>query len=94
MTTAADDSVRHIVIPACEEHAGFSAIHADVPWHCIYCGAQRGEPFMGLSYDGSRRLAVTQWNNPCGHIEIYVALRQWLKFQAEVAQSSKPASME
>ena len=39
MTTAADDSVRHIVIPACEEHAGFSAMHADVPWHCIYCGA-------------------------------------------------------
>jgi hypothetical protein len=32
MTTAADDSVRHIVIPACEEHAGVSAIHADVSW--------------------------------------------------------------
>jgi hypothetical protein len=48
MTTAADDSVRHIVITACEEHAGISAIHADVPWHCIYCGGPRGEPIMGL----------------------------------------------
>ena len=51
MTTAADDSVRHIVIPACEEHAGFSAIHADVLWLCIYCGAERGEPMASPSMD-------------------------------------------
>jgi hypothetical protein len=59
MTTAADDSLRHIVIPACEEHAGVSAIHADVSWHCINCEAERGESIMGLSFDGSRRLGVT-----------------------------------
>jgi hypothetical protein len=59
MTTAADDSVRHIVIPACEEHAGFSAIHADVPCHSIYWGAEWRRTHHGLSFDGSRRLGVT-----------------------------------
>jgi hypothetical protein len=74
---------RPIVIPACDEHAGLHIIKTEVPWHCIYCGAERGVPREGFSFDGSRRLVVTCWSNPCGHIETYKALRQWLAFQKE-----------
>jgi hypothetical protein len=63
MPAAAGDPVRHIVVLACDEHAGISAIHADAPLRCIYCGAERGEPIMGLSFDGSRRLGVTGWSH-------------------------------
>ena len=65
--------------------------HAEVPWHCIYCGATRGEPFMGLSFDGSRRLRVTQWDIPCRHIETYVALRKWLALRDEIALAQDKA---
>lgn len=75
---------RTITIPACEEHGGFHSLTVVVPWHCVYCGAERGEPVQILSYDGSRRLSVTGWKNPCGHVETYAEIRQWLAFTKEI----------
>jgi hypothetical protein len=79
---------RPITIPACDEHEGFHKLTVTVPWYCIYCGERRGEPYEGLNYDGSRRLSVTCWTNPCGHVENYSAMRQWLKFQQELSVSA------
>lgn len=38
---------------------------------CPRCGGERGKPFKGMSYDGSRRVVCDQWNNPCGHVDKY-----------------------
>lgn len=73
-----------ITIPACLAHQGFLSIQAEVPWNCIYCGVERGSLRSGFSFDGSRRLTVSLWTNPCGHVESYEAVRQWLKAQAEL----------
>jgi hypothetical protein len=67
---------RMVTIPACEQHDGYYAISVIVPWRCIHCGGPRGEPFDAISYDGSRRLAVHGWTNPCGHVEKYSAVRK------------------
>lgn len=85
MNTALAVKTQQITIPACVEHEGFHAITVTVPWHCIYCGEERGEPTSGLSFDGSRRLGVTIWSNPCGHIESYEAIRNWLRFNEDMA---------
>ncbi|MDP2398839.1 MAG: hypothetical protein Q8M53_10840 [Burkholderiales bacterium] len=67
---------RAVTIPACEQHDGYSAITVTLPWICLECGGPRGEPSEGISYDGSRRLHVHTWNNPCGHVEKYSAVRK------------------
>jgi hypothetical protein len=77
---------RRIFIPATFEHQGLYRLDLVVPWNCIYCGEERGEPFEGFSYDGSLRMNVTCWENPCGHVESYEAIRQWWKTQAEVSR--------
>ncbi len=69
-----------IIIPACSEHEGYFVIRTKVPWYCIFCGAERGEPFEAFSYDGSRRLNVSAWKNPCGHLETYSTVREWIKW--------------
>jgi hypothetical protein len=76
--------MEQVTIPACIEHGGFRSLTVNLPWHCIYCGEERGEPFLGFSFDGSRRLSVTLWKNPCGHVETYAAIREWLAFQKEL----------
>jgi hypothetical protein len=64
-----------ITIPARVEHDGCHAVALTVPWACIHCGAPRGEPFLTESWDGSRRLPVHGWRNPCGHPELYSDVR-------------------
>ncbi len=66
---------REIVIPGSVEHCGLHSMRVRVPWVCLHCGGPRGEPTAGLSYDGSRRLNVDTWQNPCGHVETYSAIR-------------------
>lgn len=66
---------RAVRIPACHEHNGMYATHVRLRWVCPVCGGQRGEIFNTLSYDGSRRLGVHGWNNPCGHVDYYSAMR-------------------
>jgi hypothetical protein len=76
--------IETIQIPANTQHEGFYSLKVSVPWYCIFCGTERGEPTHQLSYDGSRRMTVTGWTNPCGHIETYESIRQWLKFRDEL----------
>lgn len=67
---------RVITIPACEEHAGVASMTFLTPWVCLECGQPRGEPFRTTSWDGSCRLSVHGWVNPCGHVEKYSRVRE------------------
>lgn len=66
---------RTVTIPARTEHAGFYSAMVTLEWKCPQCGGRRGNPYWGLSFDGSRRMNVHQWNNPCGHIDKYHDVR-------------------
>lgn len=66
---------RTVTIPASEQHEGIFALTVELPWVCLHCGEPRGEPYDTLSYDGSRRLGVHGWRNPCGHVERYSEVR-------------------
>lgn len=68
-------TTRQVTIPACVEHEGIYSITALLPWVCLECGGPRGEPSKVLSYDGSRRMVVDGWTNPCGHVEKYSDVR-------------------
>lgn len=65
-----------VKIPARKDHAGIHFILAQIADHCPQCGATRGKPFKHFSYDGSRRLVVDCWKNPCGHIDYYEDVRK------------------
>jgi hypothetical protein len=63
-----------VTIPKLAKHDGspFNAMTIEISDKCPRCGAKRGTKIWdGLSFDGSRRLAVTQWENECGHIDKY-----------------------
>ncbi len=66
---------RTVTIPARVEHAGYDAMQVTLPWVCPECHGPRGEPEKGFSYDGSRRLSVDVWKNPCGHVDLYSRIR-------------------
>lgn len=70
---------RTVTIPACDEHEGFYSLTTTLPWVCMYCGERRGEPYNSISFDGRMRLAVSCWKNPCGHVERYSTVRDWIK---------------
>jgi len=65
-----------VTIPARVEHDGFDSIRVKISKRCPVCGEQRGNPYSGFSYDGSRRLPVDCWENPCGHVDKYAAVRK------------------
>jgi hypothetical protein len=67
---------RLVLLPGCADHAGHHRVRVALWWVCPRCGGPRGEPFETLSYDGSRRLAVHGWHNPCGHLDTYAAARE------------------
>lgn len=69
-------TTRTVIIPARAEHEGFHSREVTLQWTCPVCGGVRGEPFATWSYDGSRRLYVHGWINPCGHIDNYDAVRK------------------
>ena len=75
MITEMMGEYRAVVIPGRVEHDGIYSMVVTLKWVCPVCGGPRGEPYQGWSYDGSRRLAVHQWDNPCGHIDKYSAVR-------------------
>jgi hypothetical protein len=68
-----------VTIPATAEHQGFYSITVEISDFCPVCGGKRGKVFDGISYDGSRRLHVDCWNNPCGHIDKYCDVRKEAK---------------
>lgn len=64
-----------VTIPACDEHLGNMSMTVEISDFCPVCGGKRGTPEHGFSYDGSRRLAVDVWENPCGHVDYYKNVR-------------------
>jgi len=65
-----------VTIPGSDQHDGHHSVRVTLAWVCPQCGGPRGEPFYGISYDGSRQLAVHRWINPCGHIDLYRGARR------------------
>lgn len=78
MTTTQHTSTptRTVRIPARDDHDGRHSVQVTLEWVCPRCGAPRGEPERGISYDGSRRLAVDTCENPCGHTDYYSVIRE------------------
>jgi hypothetical protein len=70
-----DPNARTVDIPAYPEHRGIAIRRVTLKWKCPVCGGKRGEPFDALSYDGSLRLNVHSWINPCGHVDKYEDVR-------------------
>lgn len=66
-----------VTIPKIREHAGYvgNLITLEISDKCPDCGDPRGEIFGTHSYDGSRRLNVDGWRNPCGHVDLYSDVR-------------------
>lgn len=68
--------IRCVTIPSCLQHEGIRSVQVRLFWTCPVCGGPRGEPYDTISFDGSRRLAVQGWRNPCGHIDHYYECRK------------------
>ena len=64
-----------VTIPAREQHEGFHSLTIEISAVCPVCGGARGATRPALSYDGSRRLSVDCWDNPCGHVDKYHLVR-------------------
>jgi hypothetical protein len=77
-TPQQDSGMMTVSIPRIEQHEGYpgNIITIEISNKCPICGGKRGEPHKVLSYDGSRRLEVDGWQNPCGHIDKYESVRQ------------------
>lgn len=71
-----DADVKTVCIPSCEQHEGLYASTVKLQWTCPTCGAPRGEIYETISFDGSRRLGVNGWRNPCGHVDHYGDVRK------------------
>lgn len=78
-----------VTIPACEQHEGlpFNAVAVVIADTCPQCGGPRGEPYPVRSYDGSRRLNVSGWDNPCGHIDYYSEVRKEVRAANEAVEA-------
>lgn len=70
---------RRITIPACDEHEGILTSTVRLLWVCPVCQGPRGDVYPTVSYDGSRRLDCDGWQNPCGHVDKYFAVREEAK---------------
>lgn len=78
-----------VTIPACEQHEGFASMTVTISDYCPKCGKKRGVDTIhkGFSYDGSRRLVVDCWTNPCGHIDKYSEVREEVKRNKEIEEN-------
>lgn len=66
-----------VTIPSTQEHGGYSGnlVTLEISNTCPKCGHRRGKIYGTHSFDGSRRLNVDGWTNPCGHTDTYAAVR-------------------
>ena len=69
-------TTKRVRIPASEEHIGLYAVNVTLNWVCPVCGGGRGDVHPAVSYDGGLRLHCDGWENPCGHVDKYAAVRQ------------------
>lgn len=65
------DNIKAVTIPARVVHWGIYKTTINLSWTCPVCGGPRGKIKRVFSYDGSRRLVVDGWENPCGHVDLY-----------------------
>lgn len=67
-----------VTIPAKAEHEGYfgNLVTLEISDLCPVCNKPRGKVFGTHSFDGSRRLNVDGWINPCGHIDHYANVRK------------------
>ena len=70
------ERTQFVTIPAQENHDGYAAVKVRLFWTCPTCGGPRGEVHDARSYDGSRILYCDGWENPCGHVDKYSAIRK------------------
>jgi hypothetical protein len=71
--------IRSVTIPACDQHEGYYKTTVRLYWVCPKCHHPRGDVRFVLSFDGSLRMSVYGWTNPCGHIDKYFDVRQEAK---------------
>jgi hypothetical protein len=45
-------------------------------WICPKCGQPRGDIVPGKRYNQGKALDVDAWENPCGHVDDYTAIRR------------------
>ncbi len=66
-----------VQIPTRQDHEGYPGYLGlfEIADNCPVCGGPRGKVYQTISYDGSRRLHCDGWDNPCGHIDRYSAVR-------------------
>ena len=74
-----DQPMHTVRIPGSDDHGGHHLVTVTPSWVCPICGGPRGQVVRTISYDGSRRLACDGWTNPCGHIDLYSAVRHEAK---------------
>jgi hypothetical protein len=81
-----------VTIPIIQQHNGYAGnlITAEISDKCPVCGGPRGEAYNGFSYDGSQRLTVTCWKNPCGHIDLYQDVVKEIARAAMERNNSEP----
>lgn len=85
--------IQTVYIPSCENHEGIYGVYVRLRWICPRCGRRRGVVKSGVSYDGSLTLAVSAWENPCGHIDKYDAvLREALENGLNIATEVIPSN--
>lgn len=65
-----------VTIPSSPHHNGQGFVTLEISDNCPVCGGPRGSVFGTHSYDGSRRLNVDGWHNPCGHVDTYSSVRE------------------
>lgn len=68
-------NTKEVCIPACFEHEGYKTVKVKLYWFCPVCGKRRGKIKTVKSYDGSLCLFCDGWENPCGHVDKYDAVR-------------------
>lgn len=72
-----------VTIPNKPAHQGYSRnlMTVEISDVCPDCNGPRGEAFRTHSFDGSRRLTVDGWRNPCGHVDTYSAVRSEVRLK-------------
>jgi rubredoxin len=65
-----------VEIPDRSRHQGIHKTTVTLEWVCPVCEEPRGEVKKVLSYDGSRRMQVDGWENPCCHVDKYADVIQ------------------
>ena len=83
-----------VTIPAREQHQGLFIATLEIGDKCPTCGGPRGETHKGFSFDGSRRLTVDVWQNPCGHVDYYWAVREEARALLVAASNASPEAKD